>query len=640
MRSKFGLIGGALGLALLVSLQAACAETRTIAWTLQNTSVDAARGQSICVEVDGIIPAGYHMYSSKSPKEYGNEDLPIFPTSFEIGPKDVLVADGDASYDLPKLMKEPSTGVKIEIFEKKASFAVPVRVKAEAKPGTYLATLTITAQICKDQCVLTTEKLNFTVHVNSGPVAADAPRCARNRAEMQDRTDAVVPQIRAAKQQGLGSFLWVAAGSGLLALLTPCVFPMIPITVSFFTKRKQNTRAAAIRDAGVYSLGIILTYTGLAFLFALVLGASGIINFATSPWVNLAVAAVFLGLAGSLFGWYEFRVPSGILNKLHVHAHSGEGITAVLAMGLVFSLTSLTCTVPFVGAVMVAATEGDWLTPLVGMLVFSGVFAAPFFLLALFPAALKSLPKSGSWLNSVKVLMGFLEVAAAMKFLSNADLVWQWGLLTRNVFLLGWIALAVLAVLYLAGRIRFAHDTPVQRFGRVRVLTIGGFVSVTVFLTGGLMGWNSLRVLEAYVPNYGADRGWIDNFEDGLAAAKRTGKPMFVDFTGYTCTNCRQMEENMFPQPEVAPLLQQFVRVRLHTDGRKDQRQLELSRRNQALQRERFKTMALPFYAIISPADKVVGIFEEGLTTDAAKFAEFLNSGLKPQGTAARVSGL
>jgi thiol:disulfide interchange protein len=449
-------------------------------------------------------------------------------------------------------------------------------------------------------------------------------------------TDKASEKIAEARKAGLLPYLLTAFGAGALALLTPCVFPMIPITVSFFTKRKHISRSRAIRDAGIYSLGIIFTFTALGFLFALLMGATGIQDFASNPWVNLFVAAVFILLAGSLFGFYEIQLPTGVLNKLNAKANEGEGILSVLLMGLVFSLTSFTCTVPFVGAVMVSATRGDWLWPMMGMLAFATAFSIPFFLLALFPAALKSLPKSGGWLNSVKVLMGFLEIAAAMKYLSNADLVWQWALLTRSVFLVIWVVLAVLAVLYLIGRIKFVHDTPVEKLSGVRMLTATGFLSIAVFLTTGIFG-GQLGVLEGYVPlqTYASDKEWLENYEAGLKLAKETGKPIFVDFTGYTCTNCRAMEATMFTRPEVAALLSQYVRVRLHTDGRANKQQIEENRENQKMQQDRYDTIALPYYAAISPEDKDIVQFD-GYTNSPAEFVTFLKKGLPEKQAAAK----
>lgn len=603
---------------------------KNVEWSLKETTISAARGQTVQVDVQGVIPDGFHIYSTKTVEEYG-ADVTLRPTEFAVGPAELLKRNGKAAYPAPHMTKDPFVDARVETFEKTVTFRVPVQIARDAKPGDYAATLTVKAQMCNEQnCLDSNGSLPFTLKITGAPVVIEAAPAAGAKETPGPQAANVSSEIQRARQEGLGAYLLLAFGAGATALLTPCVFPMIPITVSFFTKRKHVSRNRSIRDAFIYSLGIVFTFTGLGFIFALALGASGITDFATNPWVNLGVAGVFILLAGSLFGWYEIQLPTGLLNKLNSKANEGEGIVSVLLMGLVFSLTSFTCTVPFVGGVMVAATQGDWLWPLLGMMVFSTVFSTPFFLLALFPAALKSLPKSGGWLNSVKVVMGFLEIAAAMKFLSNADIVWQWEVLTRNVFLLVWIALAVLAVLYLVGKIRFAHDTPLERMSGLRMLTATGFASTALFLAGGMLGWVKLGILEAYVPakNYASSGDWLEDFDEGLAQAKKSGRPIFVDFTGYTCVNCRLMEEEMFPRPEIAPLLRKFVRVRLHTDGRKNEEQKRKNRANQALQQARYSTTALPFYAIIAPDNTDIEQFKDGLTYDVDAFAEFLKRGL------------
>ena len=254
----------------------------------------------------------------------------------------------------------------------------------------------------------------------------------------------------------LWAFLWLAAGLGALSLLTPCVFPMIPITVSYFTNHSAGSRARSVRMATVYSLGIIATLTLLGMLLAIFVGAAGVNIFAANPWVNILIAGIFLFFAFNLFGAYEITIPSGLLTKLdsltRSHEGEGSGIIGALLMGLTFTLTSFTCTSPFVGTILVSASQGDWQMPLVGMLAFSTVFALPFFVLALVPQWASSLPRAGGWMNSVKVAMGFLEVAAAMKFISNVDLVWKWGIFTRDVVLSVWITNELILAVYLLGK--------------------------------------------------------------------------------------------------------------------------------------------------------------------------------------------
>jgi thiol:disulfide interchange protein DsbD len=418
---------------------------------------------------------------------------------------------------------------------------------------------------------------------------------------------------------------------GAISLATPCVFPMIPITVSYFTKNAEKRKGSGISHALVYCGGIIFTFTGLGLGLAALLGATGINQFAANPWVNLLIAAVFLGFALNLFGMYQIGIPSGVLTRLS-GASQGRGYASALLMGLTFTLTSFTCTVPFVGTVLVATSQGDWLWPAFGMLGFSLVFSAPFFALALVPQLLKSMPKSGGWLNSVKVTMGFLEVAAAMKFISNVDLVWNWRFFTREVVLAIWIAIAVLAAVYLLGKFRLPHDSPSESIGVVRMVWAMLFLSLGFYLFTGLLG-GSLGELDAFLPprtagelmltgagGYGQELTWNTSLATALASAKQQGKPIFIDFTGYTCTNCRWMESNIFPLPAVRAELEKYVRLQLYTDG--EGKQYE---DNQNYQKEEFGTVALPLYAILDRDGKKIATFP-GMTRKPDEFLRFLRT--------------
>ena len=311
-------------------------------------------------------------------------------------------------------------------------------------------------------------------------------------------------------------------------------------------------------------------------------------------------------------------------------------------MALAFSLTSFTCTVPFVGTVMVAATRGDWLWAVLGVGAFATVFAAPFFFLALFPSLLKSLPTAGSWMSSLKVTMGFLELAAAMKFISNVDLVFQWELITRPVFITVWLAVALVLTLYLLGHFSFPHEEPTQPIGAGRVLSAVFFLSVSFYLLRGLFG-ASLGELDAFLPprDYGVDQWvlgntvsvngsgeterqhWLTDYEEALRLARETGKPLFVDFTGYTCTNCRWMEANIFVRPRVRELFAKYILVRLYTDGGKPEHEANLR-----MEQDRFQTIALPLYALLTPADEIIATFP-GLTRNEEEFVAFLEKGLE-----------
>jgi len=383
-------------------------------------------------------------------------------------------------------------------------------------------------------------------------------------------------------------------------------------------------------------------------LLAVAFGAAGINLFAANPWVNLAIGAIFLFFAFNLFGFYEISIPASVLTKLDKITRTEEGkgsaYLGALLMGLTFTLTSFTCTSPFIGTLLVSTAQGDWKMPLLGMLVFSTVFALPFFLLATVPKLLSSLPRSGGWLNSVKVVMGFLEIAAAMKFLSNVDLVWGAGLsssgalnygkiFTREVVLIIWVVLGVGIVTYILGLFKFKHDSPVKKITPLRIFFALVFLALCVYLTTGVLG-RKLGELESFLPpknkdsifnvlgNRHEELQWLSNNYDGaLQQAKAENKRVFIDFTGYTCTNCRWMEANMFTQPAVKAEMEKFVLVSLYTDG-----DGEIYARQQQLEQDMFGTVALPFYAIVDANGKTVATFP-GLTRSADEFIGFLKQG-------------
>jgi thiol:disulfide interchange protein DsbD len=315
---------------------------------------------------------------------------------------------------------------------------------------------------------------------------------------------------------------------------------------------------------------------------------------------------------------------------LAAKADAGRGrYVGTLLMGLAFTLTSFTCTVPFLGALFVVAAQGEWQWPLAGMLAFSTVFAIPFVVLALAPQLLSALPRSGVWLIAVKATMGLLELAAAMKFLSNADLVWGWGIFTRPVVIVSWIVVAAVLAAYLAGVVRLGPAPRLGRPGVARFAATAVCVLLGMWLATGLSG-RRLGELEAFLPPAdshaaaGGELTWLLNdYDAALADAKRQDRPVLVDFTGYTCTNCRWMEANMFPKPEVSRALGEYVRLRLYTDGRG-----EIYRRYQQMEQQLFGTVALPFYAVLTPAGEPVVSFG-GLTRDPNEYLRFLRKGLE-----------
>jgi thiol:disulfide interchange protein DsbD len=438
----------------------------------------------------------------------------------------------------------------------------------------------------------------------------------------------------ALRSESLASFIGLAFLTGFLALLTPCVFPMIPITVSYFTKHSATSRAQAIKQSLIYIFGIIFSFALFGWLMSLIVGASGAQNFAANVWVNLVIGVLFIVFSLSLFGVFEIRLPSFIVNFSQQHSDTGRNAGTLFA-GVTFTLVSFTCTVQFLGLLMVASANGEWFLPIIGMLCFAAAFSSPFFFLSLFPQYLANMPKSGSWLHATKIVMAFVEVAAAFKFFSNVDLVWDSEILTRPVLLSVWIVLFGISGFYLLGKIKFSEDDTVDSIGAGRTGLGLFFMSLTVYLLSGLFGHPLQADLDSYLPpaDYGVvqaavsreeknEKAWIENYAAALERARETGKPLFIDFTGKTCTNCRLMEKTMFVRNDVGEMFDQMVLSRLWTDFS------EYQEMNQELQQKFVGSVALPFYVIIDPEENVLATFG-GLERDPEIFKMFLKDGLE-----------
>jgi len=402
---------------------------------------------------------------------------------------------------------------------------------------------------------------------------------------------------------------------------------MVPVTIAYFA-RPEGDRSAGLRRPLLFGLGIVATFTVLGLALAAIFGAAGLNRFAADPWVNLVLAALFLVFAANLFGWIAAPVPWRLANaadRASRDAAPGSSLGALI-MGATFTLTSVTCTAPFVGTLLVLASRGSWTSPVIGMLVYSTAFALPFVLLALVPRSVSRLPRAGAWMQTLRMLIGLLEIGAAIKFVSNTDMVLGWGVFTRNVVLLAWSALAV------AGAVYLGRNVP-QRIRR-REWDVVGLASLAValllaaWLASGLNG-RPLPEIEAFLPPAtrtaaivsagGESSTWmLNDYPGALNVARSTGKLVFVDFTGYTCTNCRWMEANIFSRPDVGAELGQFVLARLYTDG-----DGEIYERQQAFQEKTFGTVALPLYAVMAPDGEVRATFI-GLSRNPAEFIAFL----------------
>jgi thiol:disulfide interchange protein len=580
------------------------------------------------------IEDGWHLYSVEQPA--GGP----FPTKITLAENTPFKIEGKIESPNPITKFDPNFNIETKFFDSQAEFILPVKSTVETNAD--MLAVNVRFQVCNDTLCLPpkTVKVTFAGFEDAKKSAAGSTPANVSSGNQVNANSTSAQRTTDNRQQGnlselpVSSFIWLAITLGALSLLTPCVFPMIPITVSYFTNHSSQNRAKSVKLATVYSLGIIATFTILGMLLAIFVGAAGINLFAANPYVNLLITGIFLFFAFNLFGAYEINVPTSILTKLDNLTRSqegeGSGIAGALLMGLTFTLTSFTCTSPFVGTILVSASNGDWQMPLVGMLAFSTVFALPFFVLALLPQYVSSLPRAGGWMNSIKVAMGFLEVAAAMKFLSNVDLIWRWGIFTRPVVLAIWIAIGIILAIYLLGKFQLPHDTKPERIGAFRVMSAVVSLAISFYLLTGLFG-AKLGELESFLPPdlendssrvFGKSKEelvWIDNdLEKALALAKTENKQVFVDFTGYTCTNCRWMEANVFPKREVETEMSKFVLARLYTDG-----DGAIYEKQQQFQEQTFQTVALPFYAILDSDGKIVSTFP-GLTRNVPEFVDFL----------------
>ncbi len=398
--------------------------------------------------------------------------------------------------------------------------------------------------------------------------------------------------------KGLGLVFWLAFTSGLLALLTPCVFPMIPMTVAFFLKNED--RKKSIRDGFVFATAIILIYVIIGTLVSKLVGPDAA-NWLSTHWIpNVFFFVIFIVFAASFFGAFELVLPASWVNAIDKKADKG-GIAGPVFMALTIALVSFSCTGPIVGTVLVESAKGGLSTPIVAMLGFSLAFALPFGLLVVFPSYMKTLPKSGGWLNSVKVVLGFVELAFALKFLSTADQTYHWGILDREIYLALWIVIFSLMAIYLMGKIKFSHDSDVSYWSVTRLMLVIATWSFVVYLIPGLWG-APLKALAGYmppmhtqdfklngesgestgsavtcqIPKYAGElhiphgiQGYFD-YEEALSCAKSQNKPLFIDFTGHGCVNCRKMEEKVWSNPEVLKILKNdYVVVSLYVDDKK-----------------------------------------------------------------------
>ncbi|TGE19363.1 protein-disulfide reductase DsbD family protein [Hymenobacter elongatus] len=708
--------------ALLLLVGSAAAQVLTPAKLTTALSQPAATvGQELDLLVNARIDNTWHLYATDFDPDLGPT---VFTFSFAKSPAYALVGK-PKSIGAKKAFDDVFKG-DVTYFEKTGQIRQRIRV---LQPGPLTITADVEYQSCTDvdgRCIPGNETLSFgpvevaaaetvvgataassAAMLPAAPVApaAASPAPAIDSAALPATTataaateedsaatvasETVEPAVTASalsatpasKPAGAGLSLWkyllLAFGAGLVAVLMPCVYPMLPMTVSYFTSNSRS-RGEAISKALVYGLSIISIYTGVGVLVSLLFGADAA-NVISSHWLpNLLSFVIFLIFGMSFLGMFEINAPSSLVNKVDAQADKG-GWSGLFFMAATLVLVSFSCTVPIVGSVAIAAANGELLRPTLGMLAFSTAFALPFVLFALFPTWLKSMPRSGGWLNTLKAVLGFVELGMAFKFLSSADLSYHWGLLPRPVFLAIWIVLAGLLGLYLLGKIRLPHDSESTKVSVPHLLLAAVALSFMVYMVPGLFGapLNGLSALAP--PATRQDFAWqtsvsaapaaetttlcgsprfADELElphnlagyftlsEALACARQQNKPVFVDFTGHNCGNCRVMEAAVWSDPRVLKRLREdFVLVALYADDKtelpasqwytsaRDKRvKKTLGEQNLDFQISRFNMNAQPYYVLLDPASTleqpVLLAPAVAYESEVAKFLQFLDAGL------------
>ena len=601
----------------------------------------------------GTISSGWHTYGAS------HKDSPVTVEFEDV--KGYSLEGG--LYDLLK----PEKFEGDDVFFDKIKVAQKIRVAEDASSLKGM----ITSSSCTDNSCGAPEDWNFEIKLRKEADVAAAAVPEKTKAETPE-----ISQNMTEEEQRAGGSLWAlileAVLWGFAMLLTPCVFPMVPMTISFFMKG-SSTPAAGRFKAFMYGLFIVLLYTvpisliiGATYIFGGETVTADIFNWLSTHWLpNIIFFIVFMVFAASFFGAFEITLPSALVNKSDKNSDKG-GLAGIFFMALTLVLVSFSCTGPIVGSVLIKSTQGEFWTPMVTMLAFSVAFALPFTIFAMFPSLLKKL-KSGSWLNSVKVVLGFIEVALGLKFLSVADQTYHWGLLDREIYLAIWIVVFTLLGLYLLGKIRFEADSEVKHIGIFRLFLVIVDFTFVVYMIPGMFG-APLKALSGYLPPIEtqdfimgsnpsqqvvsieeATKGeklplgltGYHSMEEGYAAAKASGKPVFLDISGLACVNCREMEQRVWSDPKVLSMLKNdFVIVVLYTDDKTKLPESEWvttssgkvlkdrGRVNAWFVRENFGVSAQPNYVLLSPDGKQL-VPIRGYNTDIDGFVEFLNSGLE-----------
>lgn len=624
-------------------------DSNYVKWT---TAIKKTGDKQFELTIRGTIKSGWHMYPATDEAE---------------GLAGILTSYNDSSIIAgPIAVNTKYVTINDPIFENKqktvATDTIEL-VQALKFPGELppAGRLKLSYEIADKENFIPEETL-ITFQLEGGSLSADSNRILVSSIDIsKPLSDCGTSSSieNETKSTGYGSLFFLGFLGGLVALLTPCVFPMIPLTVSFFTK-KASTKKAGISNAFLYAFFIVLIYLllSLPFHFLDKLDPEILNNISTNVYLNILFFVIFVFFAFSFFGYYEISLPGSFSSKADSKAGVGN-LAGIFFMALTLALVSFSCTGPILGSLLAGSlsNDGGAMQLTAGMGGFGLALALPFGLFALFPNWLNSLPKSGGWLNTVKVVLGFLELALALKFFSNADLVKHWGLLKREVFIGLWIVIGILLTLYLFGKIRFRHDSPVKKLGAIRLVLAIGVGAFTIYLLPGVTNtkWANLKLISGFPPPlyYSIYKQESDcvlglnctrDYEEGLRIARAENKPILIDFTGFACVNCRRMEEKVWSQPEVYKLMKErFVIVSLYVDDKKklppakqftyktkegvEKEIITVGDKWATFETENFSNNAQPLYAIINTSEQLL-TKPVGYTPSSKEYLAWLQCGV------------
>lgn len=623
-------------------------------------------GKTYLIHIKAAIDPGWHVYAQKA----GTGPIPTtvtFEDNNNIKLTGSVIEKGNTIQKYDEVFSS-----ELRYYENAVDFVQKVIVKKST-----VIKGSIEFMVCNDESCLPPKDVPFSFTLKD---AAGTPVAAATAAATDNPDEAVASEQKAvikpagdnAAGKSLSWIFWASFAGGFIALLTPCVFSVIPITVSFFTKRSK-TRAAGIKNAIIYSLSIIFIYTLLGFLITLIFGPSALNQLASNIWANLIFFAIFVLFGLSFLGAFEISLPSSWSTKADSKANMGT-LGGIFFMALTLTIVSFSCTGPIIGNLLVLAAEGGKTGPLVGMFGFSLALAIPFALFAIFPSWLNKVGKSGGWLNAVKVVLGLLELALAMKFLSNVDMAYHWGILSKEVFLCIWIVIFALIGFYLLGKIKFSHDSDVKHVSVTRLILAIATFAFTIYLVPGLFGAHLKGVVGGFLPAYssfnysiaggGSSESAVDiydgirpqkhvdifakatpegytafyDYEEAMAAAKTLNKPLMIDFTGWSCVNCRKMESAVWTDPGVQDIISEdFVLLQLYVDDRtklpKDEQYKStfnqekittIGEKNADFEIVRFTRNSQPYYVFLDNKGEMLSKKGYRYDPDIQQFIDFL----------------